>query len=245
MISCVSPPELDEKQLLAYLDGEANHQVAAHLARCPYCRERAEELAQLQNDLTARLYRLACPSPLELGDYYLGLLPAGQTASVVEHLQGCPHCAHEISLIKDYLAELTPPLEISPLDQVKVLIARLVNEKGEGRHPGEPVLKPAFAMLRGDAQGPVTLEADGILIILDMQPANEGQVTILGQIATDEQDRWTGASIELRQEGALQLTTNVDDIGAFLCEGISPGPGELKIIPKSGPVVLAKLEIVV
>jgi hypothetical protein len=100
-------------------------------------------------------------------------------------------------------------------------------------------------MLRGGAQGPITLEADGILILLDVQPAAEGQAAILGQVAAQEQDSWTGAQVELRQGDRPPLTASVDDLGAFRCEGVLPGPAELQITPKSGPSVTANIEVLV
>ena len=236
-MNCVSPPALDDSQLLASLDGEAGPQVTEHLARCPYCRLRAAQLGSLQNRLTARLYRLTCPSPLELGDYHLGLLRNEQRAAIAAHLLECPHCTRELAELRSYLRELAPPFEPGPLERVKVLIARLVGGGTGG-------LAPAYAMLRGGSQGPVTLEADGILIILDARPAGDGaHVSLTGQVAADEQDRWTGASIELRQEEARRCTAVIDDLGAFTCGGLLPGPYELRIQPSSGPLVLANFEV--
>lgn len=243
MLNCVSPPALDDSQLLASLDGEADEQVAEHLARCPYCRERAAQLGRLQNRLTARLYRLTCPTPLELGEYHLGLLRNEQKTAIAAHLRECPHCMRELAELKTYLSELAPPLEPSPVDRVKVLIARLFGERMDGQQPGTGSLAPAFAMLRGGSSGPITLEADGILIVLDAQPSDEARLAITGQIAAEDQDRWTGASIELRQGEALRCTAAVNDLGAFRCAGILPGFCVLQIKPLDGPVILANFEV--
>jgi anti-sigma factor RsiW len=244
-MNCVSPPALEDRQLLAYLDSEAGPGVAAHLEACAYCRARAGELASLQAGLTARLYRLTCPSPEELGDYYLGMLPVRRAATVADHLQECPHCSSESAQLQDYLVEFGPSLKTGLVDQVKVLVARLVGEKRESRQFGDVSFAPAFAMLRGDAQGPITLEADGVLILLDVQPGADGRATILGQVAAEEQERWTGAAVELRQGGALQGTTSIDDLGTFRYEGVLPGKAELQILPTGGPIVLANIEVIV
>ncbi len=247
-MTCVSPPELEDRQLLSHLDGGGDDSIAEHLARCPHCREKADQLARLQNRLTARLYRLTCPSSIELGEYHLGLLPTDQKVAVAQHVRECPHCKREVAQLRDYLRELAPAFEASSMERVraaavKVLVAHLVNG-GQGEE--NFALSPAFARLRGDARGPITLEADGILIVLDVQPAAEGRVAILGQIASDDQDRWTGAVVELRQAGALQMTATVDDLGAFRCEEIFPGPTELLITPSSGNAVLVpNIEIAV
>ncbi len=237
-MNCVSPPELDDRQLLAYLDGEADHAVAAHLEQCGYCREKAHQLARLQNRLTARLHRLTCPLPMELGEYHLRLLAPAQATAVDQHLRECPHCAREVAQLKGYLSEPAPAVEPGLLERVRVLVARLVGGEREDRPPGELAFAPAFVAIRGAAQGPITLEADGLFIVLDVQPATEGRVTILGQVAADDQAQWMGAEVELRQSGALQMTATVDDLGAFRCEGVLPGPTELRLIPKSGSVVV-------
>jgi hypothetical protein len=197
----------------------------------------------MQNYLTAQLYRLNCPTPLELGDYVLGLLPAGRSALVAEHLRDCSHCTGEVSQLTDYLGDLAPAPKANPLEQVKVLIARLVGEVQPGKLFGGATFAPAYAALRGGTPGPITLQADGILILLEVQPGAEGRVDILGQIDADEQDRWTGASIELRQAGSLLATVSVDDLGTFRCVLVPTGLTELQMTPIRGPVVLANIEI--
>ena len=100
-------------------------------------------------------------------------------------------------------------------------------------------LAPIVSALRGEAKGPLTFEVNGIVIVLDIQPAREGKVNILGQVAADTQDQWTGAQVELRQGDELQCSATIDDLGAFRCEGLMPGPAELRIIPKDHSLTLA------
>ncbi len=84
----------------------------------------------------------------------------------------------------------------------------------------------------------MTFEVDGVVIILDIQPTNKGMVALLGQVAADHQEQWTGALAELRQGGELEFSATVDDLGAFRSEGVIPGPKELRITPKGGSVVV-------
>lgn len=230
--NCVFPPELDDKQLMLYLDGEADDETASHLKRCAYCREKAETLDRLQKRLTTRLYRLTCPPPIELGEYHLRMLPASQMLVVAQHLRECPHCTQEVAHLEGFLSDLAPTPEDSLLGKAKVLIAQLVG--GQGEFGSAPVV-PA---LRGEAKGPLTFEVDGVVIILDIQPTNRGVVNILGQVAADHQEEWTGALVESRQGGELEFSATVDDLGAFRSEGVIPGPKELRITPKGGSVVV-------
>ncbi len=247
MDNCVSPPELSDDQLLRFIDGEQSADVVEHLDRCPHCREKNHMLVQLQNQLTAHLYRFSCPTSIELGDYVLRLLPGDQTRMIADHLADCPHCQKEVLQLKGYLKELKPTSKPGPVEEARVLIARLVG----GLAPGEVLdgtyaglkLQPAYASLRGGTQGVITLQADGILIILQVEPLAEGRMILIGQVASDEQEQWTEAKVELYGNGVLLATGRVDNMGAFRCEGILPGAIELKIIPGHGPNVIANVEI--
>ncbi|HEX9333633.1 MAG TPA: hypothetical protein VF896_17200 [Anaerolineales bacterium] len=159
------------------------------------------------------------------------MLPASQMLMIGQHLSECPHCAREIAQLEVFFLGDLAPTENNLLGQAKVLFARLV-----GGSAGESA--PTFAALRGAAKGPITFEADGIVIVLDVQPTNEGKVNILGQVAADDQDQWTGALIELYQGGELQSSSTVDDLGAFHSEGIMPGSKELRIIPKDSSLIV-------
>lgn len=230
-INCTFPPELDDRQLLAYLDGESDEKAISHILGCAYCRQKAEELGALQKHLITRLYRLDCPSSIELGEYHLHLLSASQMLVISQHVRECPHCTREIAQLESFLNDQTFKPEGNLLGQVKLLLARLVGS-------GDTALTPAAPALRGEGKGPLTFAADGIIIVLDVQPGATGTLNILGQIAADDQAGWTGALVELRRNSLLQISTTVDDLGAFRCEGIRPGQQELRIIPKNGSIVV-------
>ena len=112
--NCVTPPELEDRQLLAWLDDrEAHQETAIHLKMCPYCREKAEALDRLQKRLRSGLHRVNCPSSMELGEYHLRMLPASQMLVVAQHVRECPHCAREISELEGFLSDLAPELLLS------------------------------------------------------------------------------------------------------------------------------------
>jgi hypothetical protein len=231
-MNCISPPGPEDRLLLAYLDGEADPETKLHLEQCLYCRERADALARERNILTSRLYRISCPSTEELGEFHLRMLPPDRMLIVSQHLRECPHCTREIAQLKEFLSDLAPGPEGGLLRQTKLLIAQLVAGQG-GFVAGEP----SFA-LRGESEGPLTYEVDGILIVIDIQQAIDGKINIFGQIAADRQDDWTAALVKLKQEAQLELTTAVDDLGAFRFEGLSPSPVDLQIEARDGTVVV-------
>lgn len=229
-MTCIAPPELADTELLTYLDGGADAQVAGHVEQCAHCRSRAQNLARLQERLTQRLYRLDCPSPLELGEFHLGILAPEQIVAITQHLSECPHCSHEIAGLKGYLTELAPTLELGLLerarDQVQVLIARLVGEdKGNGRL-GQPVLAPAFGGLRGEEDAPYLYEADGVQVTIEVQDnAEQGdRKVLLGLVIGIEPHEMEA---HLWQAGRLVTSVAVDELGNFVLPHLIPGHYEL------------------
>jgi anti-sigma factor RsiW len=183
-MGCVLPPELDEIQLLAYQDGEADAEVVSHLEQCPHCRGRALRLARFQDRLIAQLYRVTCPDSLELGEYHLGLLSRERMADVAQHLADCPLCRDEVAQLTDYLAELAPDLEVSPLERVKVWVAQLVNVAREMGRPGTPGLVPVYAGVRGEDERPLIYEAGNAQIAIEIQddPEQPDRKMLLGLV---------------------------------------------------------------
>lgn len=229
-MNCVLPPELDDKQLLAWLDDSRAHpDTDQHLEKCTYCRQKANVLDRFQKHLTTRLYRSTCPSPIQLGEYHLRNLSASQRLVMAQHLRECPRCAQEITQLEEFLSEFTPPTSV--LESVKVLVAKLVggeNETGSFR---------AMPALRGETKNLPIFEAEGLVISLDVQSVPNGEIIIQGQVAADDQDRWTGATVELKQRYLSRVRTFLDDLGAFTFEAMDPGSTQITLISPEGTVI--------
>lgn len=228
-MNCISPSAPEDKVLLAYLDGKSDSEIALHLEQCQYCQERVKALSATQNILISRLYRNSCPSSVEVGEYHLHLLPPARMLVVAQHVRECPHCTSEVNQLQDFLKDLAPKPENKLAEQAKILLARLVPKNKAGT--------PA-PVLRGAGNAPMMFEVDDIVVILDTKMAADGKISILGQVAADEPNDWTGAVVELRQAQKLEISTTIDDLGTFHCEGILPGMKDLRIIPSQAPVII-------
>jgi anti-sigma factor RsiW len=222
--TCSFPPELTERQLLEALDGIADEAVAAHLKNCPYCQTRANSFENTQNRLKSRLFRATCPPSLELAEFYLRTLPAPHMLTVSAHVRGCPHCAREIAELGAFMGADAVAQEATLLEQAQVFVARLIDSS------------PAFGGLRGESRS-VTLEVEGAVITFEMQSAPNGKVAVLGQVAADEQDVWTGAIVTLQQADAARQTASVNDLGAFTFEAVPPGGTEFIITSLHNQVI--------
>ena len=234
---CASPPELNDGELLAHIDGEADRQVEAHLERCAYCRERARRLARLQDRLTAQLYRITCPSPEELGEYHLGILPHDRAAGMARHLAECPHCAREVAQLRGYLARMAPTLELGPLEgvreQVQVLVARLVSGRPGDSPLKRPTLAPAYAGVRGEEEGPYIYQAGDVQIAIGVQDDAErpGRKVIFGLVTGMDTSE---AQVNLREAGQSISVVPVDELGNFALPNLAPDTYDLTL---SGPGV--------
>ena len=240
-MACELPPEPNDQELLAYLDGEAGPQVEEHIARCAHCRERARQLARLQGRLTARLYRAVCPTTVELGEYHLGLLPGERAAAVARHLAECPHCARETAQLREYLGALVPHPEPTPLEQVQVLVAQLVRRIEESIQPAPPALAPAYA-LRGEGAGPLLYQAGDVQISIEVQAdaAHPGRRLLLGFAIGIEI-----ADLEacLAQEEQPVATVPVDELGNLAVPNLAPGTYHLILRGPTIEVHVPELEV--
>jgi anti-sigma factor ChrR (cupin superfamily) len=219
--NCVFPPELDEKQLLAYLDDRnANQETAHHLEICPHCRQRANALDSLQKRLTTRLYRATCPSPTELGEFHLRMLPGSQMLLTGAHLRECPHCRQELSALEEFLGERAPQQGVP--DPLKVLLAPLL---------------PNQVALRGEASSAQVFQVEDIVISLEPQWTPKGEVSLQGLIAADDQEQWKGATVELQQDYLASVISYVDEFGGFSFQKIVPTSTQVIITSPAGTTV--------
>jgi hypothetical protein len=244
-MNCITSPALDDTQIMSYIEGEGDDRVIAHIRECRFCSERANRWALLQDRLRKNLYRVNCPTPMELGDYHLELLPAPQALIMAQHVRECALCRRELGELGSFMEDSIQ--EVGLLGAAKVWIARLINGQTETENQSNNGFMPAKPVLRGKANGPLTFKAESVVIVLDIQPATEGKINILGQLAADnagDQDQWTGALVEIRQNSRLEFSTTLDDLGSFYSEDILPGLKELQITSKAGTlIVLSDFEV--
>lgn len=243
---CANNPPLDDVELLMTLDGEASREVEMHVSQCPQCQERAAQLAAAQRLAAVRLFRAACPSALELGEYRLGMLPAARTTAVQQHVAVCPHCTEELAQLAAFMDSPDPYLHPAPWttlrQQINVLVARLVSGIQAGGLFGPPALAPALASLRGDASGPLTFEAGDAQIILEIQRDGQraGYHALVGLVmGLDGQ----ALQATLWREQQQVASAAVDDLGNFTFDDLAPGLYELILAGAQDEVHIQDLHV--
>lgn len=236
---CSLSTPLTDDQISALLDGDAEQPVQAHLEHCPACAARLQAAKEIEQTLHHRLHRFDCPPSQQLGDYHLGLVDRALDRSIMLHLEQCSLCKAEIEELRLFLAAAEPSkirMVAGPVLQPRrptfgELIARLLP-------------RTAPLTMRGVAPTTTTAEAGSATIVLDTQPTTAGRITLQGQVLDDQQERWVGALVELRQSGVLQATATLDDLGGFQCGPLKPDPLELRLTPRQGrPIRVPEVEV--
>lgn len=243
-LTCSLPPEPDDARLLAFLDGQPDEPVAAHLRDCPYCRGRAGRLERMEVVLRSLLYRMSCPPPQELGEYHLGILAARQAQAVGRHIAECPLCAREVAQLHSFLGEFAPvhapSLAEQIVEQIDVLVARLAG--GVSGLLPTPQLAPVLAGVRGAGAGPLIYEAGGVRVYMTSQPAAAGadRWDLLGLLTGVDA---AGFSAYLWQGGWLIATALVDAGGNFVTHDLASAQYELVLSGPGQEIYIERLEI--
>jgi hypothetical protein len=233
------PPALDDLALIAAVDGEAGADTVAHLRACQYCAERANEFAELQGLLRNHLYRMFCPSSDDLAAFQQGLLKGGQHTGVADHLAVCPHCATEVRLLAQAMsAPLVgrPP----PFQWLKRVVAELVTPPAR--------LAGAYGALRGPAHaGQYAYRAENLQITLGVQRvANRPDRRILlGALVLEDDlpDDLGRSTASLIHNDTLIVTAELDDLGNFVLDNLSPGIYSLSLRLPDREVVVESLTL--
>lgn len=236
-MDCISPPALDDIKLFNHLDGEVNDEVARHIKQCPYCDNNAKRLARLQNGLKARLYRIDCPAPDELGEYHLRLLEHDRVEIVRDHLGKCLLCQRELAQLEEFMYDEMPVPEISTMERIRVLVAHL--SQGGARGIGQP----AFAGVRGETDGPsYVYEAGDAQVSIEVQddPEQPDRKILLGLIIGIESGEM---KVQLWQAGQLVSAVVVDDFGNFVIPQLGSGSYELVVSGAEVEIHVQDLEV--
>lgn len=233
IMACVRSPKLSDGELLAYLAGEADSKITAHLDECNLCRQRAATLAKQERQLRASLYRSQCPPSLTLSEYHIGFLSAAETRDIDRHLQHCLHCRQELQRLTAYLAAVSSTLDIEPSqtlwERSRILVARLVEELPNlSALTGLPTSGTlAAAGVRGDSGDQVVYMVDDVQVIIDVQTDAQQPALrmLLGLLLGLAEPQAVTAHL-WRADQPVAMTT-VDELGNFIITALLPGTYDL------------------
>ena len=98
--SMAEPCPLQEVDLLDYVTGVAMLEIQRSIEASPVCQQAAEALTDSVGPLLALLYRRTCPPTEMLVDYQEHLLRGGPELIVHRHVERCPLCRQELSVMQ-------------------------------------------------------------------------------------------------------------------------------------------------
>ena len=233
---CIAPGEIKEGDLVKYVEGTASQPVRDHIARCPACAAQVKALAQVDRALREGLFRASCPSADSLLGYVTRILPADEQRRVAQHVKECPHCAAEVRELEQ--AKTAP---ISLLWEQVLRTARAIIEAITV--PPRPELVPA---LRGSPHPLSLFRAGDLDIALGVEISGPGPVfRIRGRVMKQGSpaSQVIGHPVRLIRQDRVVAHQEVDELGHFVFEGVSPGEYELVLDYNDADVVIQHIRL--
>ncbi len=211
MVECIDPRQIQEGDLLAYVEGAASAEIKQHVRRCPFCARQAAILRLANLSLTRAFYRLGCPGGETLALYQMNLLSSADQLVVAAHIRNCPACTQEMRT--ELVSEESWARQALNLLQKALRVLEI-----------QPLMPPTVPQQawRGTENPPQTFEGPTWKILLEFQPQEAGNSgALVGAI--EPQNAALGSRIWLIQEGTTLAETEVDQFGSFVFESIAPG----------------------
>lgn len=200
--------------------------------------ENQARLQQLQKDektLFAHLFRTECPTPLELGEWFLKLVDAKSDQVIRSHLDICSHCEEELAAITAVV--LNPTFQGVPAKRGTGILKRIIMKLEEllGDSQGQMALVPG---LRGNSWSSVCYAGGDYLLSLTKQQTMSGGALIGSILATD----LTGHAA-LKQGTTVVYEVALTESATFSFDDINPGFYELVIATPDAELIVPELHI--
>jgi hypothetical protein len=225
---------LTDEELSFALDGLADKAIDRHLAQCPACAARFENMQRLETFLTKHLGRSKCPSPQHLADYRLGLLEAAAAETIRQHVAKCPRCQEEVDMLTQF-------------QDVPMALNELQSEAEDAERPTNIIMFPtpsyliraahvqisgSLALKGAEDESAHDAKAGTASIFLESK-VTPGGFMLTGQIL-DNQVNWVGAVASIHQTDSPEQVCILDNMSEFSFELKSDAPLDLYITASSG-----------
>lgn len=241
---CSVPPPLNDNQIGAALEEDADMDVLRHLEMCPHCRQRVEEARSLESALRFQLIRNNCPPPQALSDYHFEILEPIKVTYIQDHLSQCSCCQEELDQLVQFLntEETLPSKAIEErrgiLSKLSDIIAQFIPPNPELVYRGGHGLagRPIF---RGDSPDSLDFEADGVRIMVELRKTDKGYA-LQGQLLPDDDlgIDWSRAMVEVLSDDAILSVAAIDEVHMFYCELPEKSVLQLRFVSPDGRRIL-------
>lgn len=231
-------PALGDEQLSEMLDGVAPERIVGQVAHDPEAAARLRAWQRWNEQMQAQLQRWDCPPPQHLADYHWGIADRESAQIIAQHLPTCVRCSSEIESLRTFLNADEPQPSVPSISPASSAPRVRLRERLATLLPHTPTLA-----VRGEHRAPLLAQAGDVLLVLDVEPIGD-RFVVHGQVAADDPDRWTGALVEIRQNGVVRGVAEVDDVASFRCGPLPAGISELRVtVPGGTSVVLQDVDL--
>jgi hypothetical protein len=196
---------LTDDALSLALDGFADEDTQRHLAQCPACAARLEDMRLFDNRLRGRLRRFECPPPQQLIEYQLKMLSGDEAERVKKHVADCPRCQRDLAELDGFLN--LQDEEPIPDNIIPLWTPRNMFKAAHVQTAGNLALKGL------DDENTHDAKAGSATVLLESKAVPKG-FQLTGQILDDQVD-WAGAVVEVWQDGAPQQVSTLDETCEF------------------------------
>ncbi len=226
---------LKDWELDMLLGGDGTPELEAALVGNAENQARLQQLQKDEKTLFAHLFRTECPTPLELGEWYLKLVDANSYQVIRSHLDMCSHCEEELAAITAVVSN--PLLQDVPVKRGASILKRIIMKLEDllGDSAGQMTLAPG---LRGNSWSSVCYAGGDYLLSLTKQQTMSGGALIGSILATD----LTGHAA-LKQGTSVVYQTPLTESATFSFDDINPGFYELVIATPDAELIVPELHI--
>ncbi|PDW02135.1 hypothetical protein CJ255_15595 [Candidatus Viridilinea mediisalina] len=236
-MNCLDPTQMPEGALLAYLEGEASPQIAAHLAHCSACRQAAVALRDTQVHIELLTLRAACPPVEALLGYQEALLAPAEAAVLATHLDHCAHCRAE-------LAELTAASQERETLSLAERLIMMGRQLREAIRMPDPPHVPALAVRGAQPTHLLLYHAAPFQIVIAASPITGGTYwQIQGTLASGDDPIPQPALVSIFSAGQMQSEDQIDEFGYFHFDALLSGMYQLHIQLPALSIIIADMTI--
>lgn len=234
--------QVEEELLLAYMSGDVSEEIRRAIEESSVCLAKAKQLADEHSMVRQLLYRSMCPDSEELVAYQERSLPHEEEEKLRLHLQECPLCQEEYTLLTIADTVTLVPESASWFDAIQAAGYRTLRFIDA---MFQPALKRGYAGILGDYTFP---DLPNVHINLSTYESVEqlGSWSLLGRVITLDGLSVTDTVkfVILRGHGDLigqEYQTPVDEHGYFVFEELNSGEYELRAFIESAPPTVGEI----
>ena len=221
---------LQEGDLLAYLDGDASHEVVLAIEQDAALQAQVEELRQAELLFGLSLAQRDCPDTDSLLEYQVDLLEGKAYTAIAAHLVTCRYCQAE-------MRDLAAGIAWEEVEAATPAPAPKLNWRDALREVGRRLLEltllpqaqqPMYA-LRGESRQ-LVFSAESFQVIISINQQPDQQFKLEGQLINlADPLAMPSGLVTFRTDSTDPINTLLDEFGHFELEVEKADSGELQI----------------